>query len=113
MVSGKHRLTVKKVENAKKWGYLSDGAGLYLKVRKSGTKTWAYIWTQKKKRREMSLGSAAGPQALSLANARKEAAVIRNQIGDGIDPIAERNKEAPKGLVTLIELVAISFRLAS
>lgn len=105
MVSGKHRLTVKKVENAKKWGYLSDGAGLYLKVRKSGAKTWAYIWTQNHKRREFSLGSAAGPQALSLANARKEAAVIRNQISSGIDPIAERNKEAPKTFLEASELL--------
>ena len=105
MVSGKHRLTVKKVENAKKWGYLSDGAGLYLKVRKSGAKTWAYIWTQNHKRREMSLGSAAGAQALSLADAREEAEIIRNQISSGIDPMEERNKEAPKTFLEVSELL--------
>ena len=96
MVSGKHRLTALKVEKAKKHGYLSDGHGLYLKVRKGGSKTWAYIWTKDSKRTEMSLGSAAGAQQLSLAKAREEAAKIREQIGDGLDPRAERNKEAPK-----------------
>ena len=105
MVTGKHRLTVKKVENAKKWGYLSDGAGLYLKVRKSGAKSWAYIWTQNKKRREMSLGSAAGAQALSLADARAESDVIRAQISAGVDPIAERNKEAPKTFLEVAEML--------
>ena len=72
MVSGKHRLTALKVEKAKKHGYLSDGHGLYLKIRKGGSKTWAYIWTKDKKRTEISLGSAAGAQQLSLAHTRKE-----------------------------------------
>ena len=71
MISGKHRLTALKVEKAKKQGYLSDGHGLYLKVRKAGSKTWAYIWTKNGKRTELSLGSAAGPQQLSLAKARQ------------------------------------------
>ena len=105
MVTGKHRLSVKKVQNAKKWGYLSDGAGLYLKVRKSGAKSWAYIWTQDKKRKEMSLGSAAGAQALGLADARKEADLIRSQISAGIDPIAERKKEAPKTFLEVAEML--------
>ena len=96
MVAGKHRLTVKKVKNAKKWGYLSDGAGLYLKVRKGGSKTWAYIWTKNGKRNELSLGSASGAQESSLAQARAQADIIRKQIGEGLDPIAERNREAPK-----------------
>ena len=103
MVSGKHRLTALKVAKAKKCGYLSDGHGLYLKVRKSGSKTWAYIWTQAGKRTEMSLGSAAGAQELTLAQARDEAAKIREQIGAGLDPRAERNKEAPKTFLEVAE----------
>jgi len=107
MVSGKHRLTAKKVENAKKWGYLSDGAGLYLKVRKSGAKTWAYIWTKNKKRNEMSLGSAAGAQALTLADARKEAGIIRTQISAGLDPMDERRREAPKTFAEVAAIVGV------
>ena len=105
MVSGKHRLTALKVEKAKKQGYLSDGHGLYLKVRKAGSKTWAYIWTKDGKRTEMSLGSAAGPQQLSLAQARDVAAKIRKQIGDGLDPIAERNKEASKTFLQVSQML--------
>jgi len=33
MAAGKHRLTALKVSKAKSCGYLSDGHGLYLKVR--------------------------------------------------------------------------------
>ncbi|MDB2439170.1 integrase arm-type DNA-binding domain-containing protein [Hellea sp.] len=101
MAIGKHRLTALKVEKAKQCGYLSDGHGLYLKIRKGGSKTWAYIWTQAGKRTEMSLGSAAGAQQLSLARARDVAAKIRQQIGDGIDPRAERTKEAPKSFLEI------------
>lgn len=103
MVSGKHRLTALKVEKAKQHGYLSDGHGLYLKIRKSGSKTWAYIWTKNSKRTEISLGSAAGAQQLSLAKAREEAEKIRQQIGDGLDPKAERNKEGPKTFLEVAE----------
>ncbi len=105
MVTGKHRLTSLKVAKAKTCGYLSDGHGLYLKVRKGGSKTWAYIWTAKGKRTEISLGSAAGAQELTLAQARNEAAKIREQIGDGLDPIAERNKEAPKTFLQVSEML--------
>lgn len=105
MVTGKHRLSVKKVENAKKWGYLSDGQGLYLKVRKSGAKSWAYIWTKNKKRVEMSLGSAAGPQALGLADARKKADIVRAQISSGIDPREERKRDEPKTFLEVSEML--------
>ena len=110
MVSGKHRLTALKVDKAKKHGYLSDGHGLYLKIRKGGSKTWAYIWTKDKKRTEISLGSAAGAQQLSLAKAREEAEKIRTQIGDGLDPVAERNKEAPKTFLEVVEALYSELR---
>ena len=103
MAAGKHRLTAIKVEKAKKCGYLSDGEGLYLKVRKGGSKTWAYIWTAKGKRTEMSLGSVSGAQKLSLEQARRKADKVREQIGDGLDPVAERNKEAPKSFLEVAE----------
>jgi len=72
-------------------------------VRKGGSKTWAYIWTANGNRTEMSLGSAAGAQELSLAKARDEATKIRKQIGDGLDPVAERNKESPKTFLQVAE----------
>ena len=105
MATGKHRLTALKVDKTKKCGYLSDGHGLYLKVRKSGSKTWAYIWMQDGKRTEMSLGSAASAQMLSLAQARDAAEIIRAQIGEGLDPRAERSKEAPKTFIDVAELL--------
>lgn len=105
MAKGKHRLTALNVEKAKKCGYLSDGHGLYLKVRKGGSKTWAYIWTAKGNRTEISLGSAAGAQELSLAKAREEAARIRKHIGNGLDPIAELNREETTTFKEVVELL--------
>lgn len=90
MATGKHRLTARKVETVKKCGYLSDGAGLYLKVRASGAKSWAYIWTGNGIRTEKSLGSATGATALSLKLARVKAETIRDQLAQGIDPFQER-----------------------
>jgi len=105
MITGKHRLTVKKVENAKQHGYLSDGSGLYLKVRKSGSKSWVYIWTKVHKRTEITIGPAGGAQAITLKRARQEAELIRTQIGNGLDPVEERNREEPKTFLECAELL--------
>lgn len=94
MGKGKHKLTAASVNARKNAGYLSDGHGLYLKVRKTGSKSWTHIWTVQGRKREMGLGSAAGPQALSLAQARQYADKIRLQIGDGLDPFQERDRAA-------------------
>jgi hypothetical protein len=37
-------------------GMLGDGGGLYLNVKPSGAKSWAFIWKQNGKRNEMGLG---------------------------------------------------------
>ncbi|WP_336742131.1 tyrosine-type recombinase/integrase [Aureimonas altamirensis] len=73
-------------------GRHSDGAGLYLNVTPSGTKSWIFMWVRDGKRREMGLGAYP---AVSLANARKAAAICRQAISDGRNPIDERNVEAP------------------
>lgn len=67
----------------------SDGSGLYLSVSPAGTKSWLFIWSKNKKRREAGLGSYP---AISLAKARELAADFREQVAHGLDPIAERNQ---------------------
>lgn len=70
---------------------VSDGGGLYLNVKPSGSKSWAFVWRAHGKRREMGLGPYP---AVPLAKARKLAAANREAVAEGRDPIAERHKEA-------------------
>jgi integrase len=74
-----------------KVGRHSDGGGLYLNVSPSGTKSWLFMWVVAGKRREMGLGPYP---AISLAKARNRASTCRTQLEDGLDPIAERDREA-------------------
>lgn len=71
---------------------LSDGGGLMLKVRKSGTKTWIFRYQKPitDKRNNISLGSY--PE-LSLANARKKRSEARELLAQGIDPQIHRNEQ--------------------
>lgn len=62
---------------------LSDGNGLFLRIRPSGAKDWLFIYTFDAKRRKMGLGSFDG---VSLATARLEADKARNSIARQTDP---------------------------
>jgi integrase len=87
-----HKLSDTAVRAEKAAGRYSDGGGLYLNVAAAGTKSWLFMWTPKgsKSRREMGLG---GYPAISLAKARAKAAECREAVADGLDPIAERDRE--------------------
>jgi len=84
------KLTTKTVENKRKAGYYSDGAGLYLQVSSSGTKSWVFRFMLHGRRREMGLGSIL---ATSLAEARAEAGRCRKLLQQQLDPIKERDEE--------------------
>lgn len=81
------RLGALQVEKEKKPGYYCDGAGLYLQVSKSGSKSWIMRYTLDGKPREMGLGSF---QTFTLAEARQRATAKRKLLSDGIDPLATK-----------------------
>jgi integrase len=83
------RLTALAVKNAKA-GRHGDGLGLYLLVKESGARSWMLRVQQDGKRRDIGLGSIA---ALTLAEARERAAVLRKHALNGRDPIAERDRD--------------------
>jgi integrase len=89
-MGGVHKLSARKVSTAHVPGRLSDGAGLYLYVKKTGRKSWIYMWKKDGVRREMGLGGYPG---VSLAKARLKAQIQRELISDGVDPLAARAKE--------------------
>lgn len=81
------RLTVRQVVNLGSPGVYSDGGGLYLRIRSSGTRSWIFVCMVKGRRREMGLGSAFD---VTLSQARTKAAAARTAFLEGRDPIEER-----------------------
>jgi integrase len=82
-------LSATTVRALKKPGSHADGNGLYLVVDASGAKRWNLRTVVQGKRRDIGLG---GLSLVSLAEAREEAARMRNIARKGGDPMAERRK---------------------
>ena len=71
-------------------GRHSDGGGLYLSIDPTGRRRWVFMYTRDGKRTELGLG---GGRDLTLANARKEAGVLRTILASGGDPRSAREKQ--------------------
>ncbi|MBI1685139.1 tyrosine-type recombinase/integrase [Caulobacter hibisci] len=82
-VTGK--LNPKTVAGALKPGYHGDGGNLYLVVKKSGSKAWAFIYRWHGREIEKGFGRL---QDVSLAQARERAAAARTKLAQGDDPFA-------------------------
>ena len=67
---------------------LSDGDGLYLRVRNDGGKTWVFIYTHGDKRKKLTIGDV---KSFGLAEARAEADLARMSLAEGVDPIERRD----------------------
>lgn len=91
---GINKLAATRVARINKPGRYGDGAGLWLQVAKAGSKSWIFQFTTQGRERQLGLGSAT---TVSLADARKKAKEARDQVAQGIDPIAlkqERRRQA-------------------
>lgn len=98
-----NKLTPVSVKNAK-WGVNAegkpyplrhaDGGGLYLQVKPSGARSWTFRATAAGKVRYIGLGSAAGPNAVSLADAREAAREKAKEIAAGNVPVSDRRKRS-------------------
>ncbi|WP_276202622.1 Arm DNA-binding domain-containing protein [Komagataeibacter rhaeticus] len=85
------RLSATAVKTAKEPGRYGDGDGLYLVISSKGGKSWVCRIQKNGRRRDIGLGSA---KTVSLVLARQRAGKARMQVEAGLDPIAERRKEA-------------------
>ena len=83
-------LTARKVETAGP-GRHTDGRGLMLYVKPSGTRSWVLRYQMNGRRRDLGLG--AWPE-VTLAMARERAIDARRQVAEGTDPLAEKHKIA-------------------
>jgi integrase len=101
----RERLSAVAVRNLSKPGFHHDGAGLYLQVSPSGSKSWVFRYTLDKKPHMMGLGSYPD---WSLAEARERARGCRQRLDDGIDPISQRNNEIRQRKVAQAQAAKIS-----
>ena len=85
-----HKLTDRSCKAARRPGMISDGGGLYLGIKPSGSRSWSYVWRKDGKRYEMGLGPYP---AVPLAKARLLAADCRETTAAGRNPIEERRKD--------------------
>jgi integrase len=68
-------------------GLHADGAGLYLRIKPSGSRSWVFLRVRAGRRREMGLGAAS---VVPLERARQLADEARSAFNEGRDPLAER-----------------------
>ena len=74
-----------------------DGRGLWLLVDPNGNKSWAFLYTINKRRRQMGLGSI---EYMGLDAARDEALRLRKLVKRGIDPLAQQEADRAANLVS-------------
>lgn len=81
-----------------------DGKGLWLMVDPAGNKSWAFMYTLNKRRRQMGLGSL---DDTDVVKARADARRLRDLVKRGIDPLAvkEAERAANLGVVPVSDTV--------
>src|ERR1051325_11580515 len=100
-----YKLSGLAVTRAKKFGYLSDGGGLYLRVGPTGAKSWVFRFKDQGRTHEMGLGPM---HTVGLAEAREKALECRKLRLDRIDPIKARR--AVRGQERAAAAKAITFQ---
>ncbi|TPK71598.1 DUF4102 domain-containing protein [Mesorhizobium sp. B2-4-18] len=82
----RHKLTDTSLKRLVDPGIYSDGDGLFLRVRKGGSRQWFFIYKRGGKRAELGLGGyGQGTAPVSLALAREKAEAFRNKLARGED----------------------------
>lgn len=90
MAKGINLLTALAVRKAKAPGRYADGGGLSMVIDRAGSKKWVFRFRDASgKRRDLGLGSAV---LVPLAEAREAAELARQEVRQGLDPIAERRE---------------------
>jgi integrase len=100
-----HRLKPLFVQKTKKPGTYADGGNLYLLVGSEGRRSWLFIYRYNGRRREIGLG---GTVSVSLPEARKTAAALREVLARGGEPKAHRDEQ--KLALALKNARSVSFK---
>ncbi|TPJ11429.1 DUF4102 domain-containing protein [Mesorhizobium sp. B2-7-3] len=80
----RHKLSEAGLKRIDKPGIYSDGDGLFLRVRKGGSRQWFFIYKRDSKRTELGLGGyGQGTAPVSLSLARDKAETFRQKLARG------------------------------
>jgi len=90
-MTGIQKLTARQIKNLKPkvlkgravGSRISDGGGLYLRMKASGSKSWSFMWKRDGYQREIALGPY---HDVSLKIARQKARKAREALAMGVDP---------------------------
>nr|WP_055048891.1 site-specific integrase [Devosia sp. A16] len=101
----RNKLTEARCKSLAEAGVYGDGDGLWLRVQRSGSKNWIFIYRRGSARVELGLGGyGRGTAPVSLALAREKAEAIRQQLARGEDPRATKAPSAmPKTFGECVE----------
>jgi integrase len=91
MAARTNRLSARAIASITQAGRHADGGNLYLNVTAAGARSWVFMYKLGGRQREMGLGST---RDVSLARARDLAAMHRQVLAAGKDPMSTR--ESPK-----------------
>jgi integrase len=93
----RNKLSETKIKALSKPGIYGDGDGLFLRVQKTGSRNWLFIYRRGAQRNEIGLGGyGQGTAPVSLTLAREKADTIRQQLARGEDPRVARHPVTPK-----------------
>ncbi len=104
-----NKLTATEVKNETRPGRHSDGGGLFLQVKQTGSKAWVFMWKEGGKRTVMGLGSYP---AVSLADAREKRDACNKQVAKGLNPLVESRRDAGPTFAVAVERFLDDQRLA-
>jgi integrase len=79
----------KSAKPAEKDYFINDGGGLYMWVKTNGSKLWQFVFTFDSKRKRLPLGPYP---KISLALARQQADIARNQVANDLNPVEIRKQ---------------------
>jgi integrase len=97
----RHKLSESNLKKLDSPGVYGDGDGLWLRVRKTGSKQWFFIYKRAGQRTEIGLGGyGQGTAPVSLALAREKAQAIREKLARGEDLKAAK---APVRVITFAD----------
>lgn len=83
----RYKLSESNLKRLDKPGVYGDGDGLWMRVRKGGSRQWFFIYKRAGQRTEIGLGGyGQGTAPVSLALAREKADAIREKLARGDDP---------------------------
>lgn len=88
---------------------LSDGQGLFLRVRPEGGKDWLFVFSFGGKRRKMGLGSLVD---VPLASAREERDKARDALSHQIDPLLQQHKNEAEQVAQMDAIRALKVRIS-